>query len=63
MLLMQDIRLDTIAHPSSLPCSWDGWRMMGPNPWALTMAQMKKTIPAVGATTAFNVNRCRLDSC
>lgn len=33
---------------------------MGPTPWALTIHQMKKTIPAIGTKIAFSVNRCRL---
>ena len=60
MLLMQDMRLDTIVHPSSLPCTFDGWWIIGPTPCALTMHHMKNIIPAVGATIAFSVNRCRL---
>lgn len=34
--------------------------MMGPTPCALTIAQMKKAIPAIGTTNAFAVNRWRL---
>jgi hypothetical protein len=60
MLLMQDMRLETIAHPSSLPCSVDGWRMTGPTPLAFTMHQMKNVIPAVGATIDLTVKRWRL---
>lgn len=60
MLLIQLIRLLTMAHPSSLPCTVDGWWMMGPTPLAFTMHQMKKVMPAVGATIAFRVNRWRI---
>jgi len=34
--------------------------MIGPTPLALTIHQMKKVMPAVGATIAFTVNRCRI---
>lgn len=61
MLLMQDIRLDTIAQLRSLPCNAEGWWMIGPTPLARTMHQTKNVIPAVGATTALRVKRCRLN--
>lgn len=60
MLLMQDMMLDTIAHPSSDPWIVDGWWMMGPTPFAFTIHQMKKVTPAIGVTMAFTVNKCRL---
>lgn len=60
MLLMQDMRLDTMAHDRSLPCSFEGWCTIGPTPLAFTMHQMKKVIPAVGATMAFRVKRWRI---
>ncbi len=61
MLLIQDIRLDTIAQLRSLPCNAEGWWMIGPTPLARTMHQTKNVIPAVGATTALRVKRCRLN--
>ena len=33
---------------------------MGPTPFAFTMHQMKKVMPAVGATIALSVNRWRI---
>jgi len=60
ILLMQDMRLETIAQPSSLPCTVAGWRMIGPTPFALMMHQMKNVIPAVGATMALRVKRWRI---
>lgn len=60
ILLMQDIKLLTIAHPSADPWTVAGWLMMGPTPWALTMHQTKKVIPAIGATMDFRVKRWRL---
>jgi hypothetical protein len=60
MLLMHDIKELIIAHPSSEPSIVEGWWIMGPTPLALMMHQMKKVIPAVGATIAFRVKRCRL---
>lgn len=54
---MHDIALDIIAHANSDPCSFEGWRTMGPTPLAFTIHQMKNTMPAVGATIAFRVKR------
>jgi len=63
ILLIQDIKLATIPHPSSDPCRLPGCAMIGPTPWALTMHQMKKMIPAMGVTIALAVNKCRLGRC
>lgn len=60
ILLIQDIRLATMAQASSVPCNLLGCLIIGPNPCAFTIAQIKKTMPAVGATMAFTVNKCRL---
>jgi len=60
MLLMHDMMLVTIAHANSDPCSFEGWWTIGPPPLAFTMHQMKNVMPAVGATIAFKVKRCRL---
>jgi hypothetical protein len=60
MLLMEDMRPMTMAQDSSEPWMVDGWRMIGPAPPALTRHQIKNVMPAVGATMAFTVNRCRL---
>jgi len=60
MLEMQDMRLETIAHPRSEPWSLAGCFTTGPIPWALMMHHTKNVIPAMGTTTAFSVNRCRL---
>jgi hypothetical protein len=57
MLLMADMRLETIAHERSLPWRVDGWWMMGPTPFAFTMHQIKNVMPAVGATIDLSVNR------
>ncbi|KAK5633061.1 hypothetical protein RRF57_008774 [Xylaria bambusicola] len=38
----------TNSQASSLPSNFAGWLIMGPGPPALTKAQMKKAIPAVG---------------
>ena len=57
MLLIHDMRLVTIPQPSSDPCTLPGWEMMGPTPLARMMHQMKKVIPAVGATIALTVNK------
>lgn len=35
--------------------------MIGPTPLAFTIHQMKNVIPAVGATIALSVKRCRLE--
>ena len=34
--------------------------MIGPTPWAFTMHQMKNVMPAIGATIAFSVKKCRI---
>jgi hypothetical protein len=60
MLLMQDMRLETMAHERSLPWRVEGCRMMGPTPLAFTMHQIKNVIPAVGATIDLTVKRWRL---
>ena len=60
ILLMHDMILDTMPQLRSEPCSEAGWWMIGPTPFALTIHQMKKVIPAIGATMAFTVKRCRL---
>ena len=60
ILLMHDMRLTTIAHPNSEPCTVAGCDMMGPTPFALTMHQIKKMTPAAGATMALSVKRWRL---
>ena len=60
ILLMHDMILDTMPQLRSEPCSVAGWWMIGPTPFALTMHQMKKVIPAIGATMAFAVKRWRL---
>ena len=61
ILLMHDMRLITIAHPNSEPCTVAGWEMMGPTPFALTIHQIKKMMPAAGATMALSVKRWRLE--
>ena len=60
MFEMQDMRLKIIAHPRSELWSWAGCLTTGPIPWALTMHHTKNAIPAMGTTTAFSVNKCRL---
>jgi hypothetical protein len=60
ILLIHDIKLATIPHPSSCPCIDDGCRMIGPTPLALTIHQMKNTMPAIGVTMDLRVKRCRL---
>lgn len=57
MLLMQEPMAATIAHALAEPCRVPGWWMIGPTPWALTMAQTKKIIPAIGTTIALAVKR------
>lgn len=57
MLLMQDMRLDTMFQPRTLPCTVEGCLIMGPTPWALTIHHMKNVIPAAGTTAAFTVKR------
>lgn len=57
ILLMHDMILETIPQPSADPWRVPDWWIMGPTPWALTMHQMKNVIPAIGATTAFTVNK------
>ena len=60
MLLIQFIKLTTIAQLISLPCMRAGWWMIGPTPLAFTMDQMKNAIPAMGTKIALAVNRWRL---
>jgi len=49
-------------HPQANfePDASAGWRTIGPIPWALTMAQIKKAIPAAGTKYALTVKRCRI---
>jgi hypothetical protein len=42
------------------PCRDAGLCTIGPMPCALTIAQAKNTIPAVGTTYALTVNKCRI---
>lgn len=60
ILLMHDIRLATIVHPSSDPCTVAGRDTIGPTPFAFTMHHMKNVMPAMGVTIAFSVNKWRL---
>ena len=60
ILLMHDIKLDTIAQENSGPWIVAGCLTMGPTPCALTMHQTKKVMPATGATMALSVKRWRL---
>ena len=57
---MHDMRLTTISQPSSEPWTVLGREMIGPTPLAFTIHQIKKVMPATGATTDFRVKRCRL---
>jgi hypothetical protein len=51
---------ETMPHANLEPWATPGWCTIGPIPCALTMAQMKKEIPAVGTTKALTVNKCRI---
>lgn len=59
MLLTHDMRLATMAQPRDEPWIFEGWRTIGPTPWALTMHQMKNAMPAMGTMMALMVKRCR----
>lgn len=59
-LEMADMMPITIPQTSLEPEALAGCWMMGPSPWALTTAQMKNAMPAVGTTYALTVNRCRI---
>ena len=50
----------TMPQASFEPEAVAGWWMTGPPPPALTNAQMKRAMPAVGATTALTVKRWRI---
>lgn len=50
----------TMSQPSSDPLASLGCLTIGPSPFARTIAQMKKAIPAVGAKKALTVNKWRI---
>ena len=50
----------TMAHASLLPWAVPGVWTIGPIPFALTMAQMKKARAANGTKKALTVKRCRI---
>ena len=60
-LLKQDMMPETMPQLRAEPCRVPGWWTIGPTPCALTMHQMKNVMPAIGATMAFTVNKCRLE--
>jgi hypothetical protein len=49
-LAIADMMPVTIPHANLDPVATAGWCTIGPMPWARTIAQMKKAIPAVGTT-------------
>ena len=60
MLLMHDMRLTSIDQLSSDPCDEAGRDTMGPTPFAFTMHQIKKVMPAMGVIIDLTVKRWRL---
>lgn len=59
-LAMEDMMPVAIAQANLEPWEVFGWCTIEPMPFALTRAQMKNVIPAVGTTNALTVNRCRI---
>jgi hypothetical protein len=59
-LAMADMIPVMIPQASLEPCEVLLWCTIGPMPLALTRAQMKKAIPAVGTTYALTVKRWRI---
>ena len=59
-LAIADMIPITIPHANLDPEASAGCFTIGPIPCALTMAQMKNVMPAMGTTKALTVNKCRI---
>ena len=59
-LLTADIMPAITPQADVEPWAVAGWWTIGPTPPARTIAQTNRAMPAVGATKALTVNKCRI---